>query len=155
MLHENDHLPDLELDTDCHGKILLKDYLGKYLVLYFYPKDDTPGCTLEAKDFSKLYEEFKALNCEVIGISRDNLNKHKKFKDKYSLSHVLGTADDEKFYQSFGALSEKSMFGVKYIGLDRSTFLINPQGMIIKIWYKVKVLGHAEEVYQVLKSLNN
>lgn len=155
MLNENDRLPNLELETDCQGKINLEDYLGKNFVIYFYPKDNTPGCTLEAKDFSDYYEKFKELNCEIIGISRDDMKKHKKFKNDYSLAHVLGTASGDSFFQSFGVLSEKSMFGMKYMGIDRSTFLIDSKGIIRKIWRNVKVLNHAEEVYQKLKLISS
>ena len=155
MLKEGDNLPELEFETDCRGKLKLSDYLGKNIVIYFYPKDKTPGCTLEAIAFSGLYQKFAEQNCEIIGISRDTIISHQKFKEMFNLEHVLAMSASEDLYNAFGVLAEKSMFGAKYIGIERSTFLIDEKGVLRKAWRKVKVLGHAEKVYKELVKLNS
>ena len=125
--------------------------LGKYLVIYFYPRDNTPGCTIEAKDFSKLYKEFKKLNCDIFGISKDSIESHKKFISKFKIPFQL--LSDEKIValKKYGAWGEKSMYGKKFMGIKRTTVLINPKGKIIKIWNNVKVKDHAKEVLSCLK----
>jgi len=122
-------------------------------VLYFYPKDDTPGCTTEAKDFSCLIAEFKKAGAEVIGISPDDAKSHSKFREKHALEVKLASDADKSVAEAFGSWVEKSMYGKKYMGVDRSTFLIGKDGKIAKAWRKVKVPGHAEEVLSAVKAL--
>lgn len=155
MLKEGDKIKDFKIISDCRGEINWSDFKGKNVVIYFYPKDNTPGCTLEAKAFSGLYHEFARQNCEVIGISNDGLESHKKFKKLFDLEHILATPGEDKLLEYFGVLKEKSMFGKKYIGIDRSTFLVNTSGIIKKIWRKVKIFGHAQEVSDELAKINN
>lgn len=128
------------------GTFNSKDALGKYLVIYFYPKDNTPGCTNESKDFRDLYTKFKKFNAEIVGVSRDSLASHSKFKDKHQLPFTLIADTDSKVCDLFQVIKEKSMFGKTALGLVRSTFLFDPKGKLIKEWRKVKVAGHAEEV---------
>ena len=129
----------------------LKRIKNKFLVIYFYPRDNTPGCTNEAKDFSKLYKEFKRLNCEIFGISKDSIESHKKFISKFKIPFQL--LSDEKIIalKKYGAWGEKSMYGKKFMGIKRTTVLINQKGKIIKIWNNVKVKDHAKEVLSCLK----
>ena len=152
MTKINDKIDDFELDTDL-GKFNLKENVGKNLVLFFFPKADTTGCTKEAISFSELIKDFDKLNTTVIGISRDNLEKQIKFKSKYELKCILGSDVDNKICSKFGVWIEKSMYGRKYMGIQRSTFLINSQGKVYYIWEKVKVPGHAEEVLKKVKEL--
>ncbi|MFZ9438653.1 MAG: peroxiredoxin, partial [Candidatus Fonsibacter ubiquis] len=127
--------------------------LNQYLVIYFYPRDNTPGCTNEAKDFAKLYKEFKKLNCEIVGVSKDDIKSHKKFINKFKIPFQL--LSDEKIIvlKKYGAWGEKSMYGKKFMGIKRTTVLINPKGKIIKIWNNVKVKDHAKEVLNFLKEV--
>ena len=127
-------------------------YLGKKLVLYFYPKDNTPGCTTEAKDFSSKIREFKKLNTEVIGISKDSIETHLKFINKQELKIILASDEDGKVIEKFGVWVEKNMYGRKYMGIQRSTFLINEQSKIEYIWDKVRVKGHVEDVIDKIKT---
>ena len=120
--------------------------LGKHLVLYFYPKDDTPGCTKEAIAFSEHLEEFTKAGAEILGVSKDTVAKHDKFVDKHGLTIQLGSDDDGKVCEAYGVWVEKNMYGRKYMGIQRATFLIGPDGKVKKIWPKVKVAGHAEDV---------
>ena len=152
MTNINDKIEAFELDTD-QGKFYSKDYIGKNLVLFFFPKADTTGCTKESVAFSNLINEFEDLNTIVIGISKDTIDKQKKFKSKYDLKCILGSDVDIKICSKFGVWVEKSMYGKKYMGIQRSTFLINTEGKIQHIWNKVKVPGHAEEVLEVVKKL--
>lgn len=135
------------------GAITHKDLLGSNTVLYFYPKDDTPGCTLEACAFRDNLPKFKKLNAKVYGISKDDLKKHAKFADKYELPFTLITDEDGSICESFGTWVEKSMYGKKYMGIDRATFLIDEKGVIQEVWRKVKVSGHVEEVLKSLKNI--
>jgi peroxiredoxin Q/BCP len=135
------------------GAITHKDLLGSVSVLYFYPKDDTPGCTLEACAFRDTLPKFKKMNARVFGISKDSLPKHKKFADKYELPFTLISDEDGSICESFGTWMEKSMYGKKYMGIDRATFLVDEQGIIREIWRKVKVSGHVEAVLESVKSL--
>lgn len=138
--------------SDQEGKThSLSDYKGKFVVLYFYPKDMTPGCTKEACDFRDNTQEFAKLNAVVLGISRDSLKSHQKFSEKYKLNFPILADEDKSVCKAYGVLKEKSMFGKKYMGIVRTTFLIDPDGNIIKKWDKVKVLGHNEEVLKELK----
>ena len=152
MTNLNDKIESFELDTD-QGKFYSKDHAGKNLVLFFFPKADTTGCTKEATSFSNLINEFEALNTIVIGISKDTVEKQIKFKSKYDLKCILGSDVDIKICSKFGVWVEKSMYGKKYMGIQRSTFLINTEQKIQHIWNKVKVSGHAEEVLEVVKKL--
>ena len=152
MTNINDKIESFELDTD-QGKFYSKDHAGKNLVLFFFPKADTTGCTKEATSFSNLINEFEDLNTIVIGISKDTVEKQIKFKSKYDLKCILGSDVDIKICSKFGVWVEKSMYGKKYMGIQRSTFLINTEQKIQHIWNKVKVPGHAEEVLEVVKKL--
>ena len=152
MTNINDKVEYFELDTD-QGKFHSRDYTGKNLVIFFFPKADTTGCTKEAISFSNLINEFEDLNTVVIGISKDTVEKQIKFKSKYDLKCILGSDVEIKICSKFGVWVEKSMYGKKYMGIQRSTFLINTEGKIQHIWNKVKVPGHAEEVLEVVKKL--
>ena len=139
--------------TGVKKNICLNDLKGKNVVLYFYPKDSTPGCTIEGKDFSKLYEQFSANNTEVFGVSRDNLDSHEKFKSKYKYAFELISDLEGKLCKVFAVLKEKSMFGKKFQGIERSTFVLDQKGELIQEWRKVKILGHAKEVLKFVKQL--
>jgi peroxiredoxin Q/BCP len=151
MIKENSKAPNFKLPSSNNKNLEIKKSLGKYLVIYFYPRDNTPGCTNEAKDFSKLYKEFKKLNCEIVGISKDSIESHKKFISKFKIPFQL--LSDEKIVtlKKYGAWGEKSMYGKKFMGIKRTTILINLKGKIIKIWNNVKVKDHAKEVLNYLK----
>ncbi len=130
----------------------LKDSLGKYVVLYFYPKDNTPGCTIETNDFNKLYSTFKKLGCEVYGISKDNLESHDKFKDKYKLKFDLLADEELKVLKKYKVWGKKKFMGREFMGTIRSTYLIDKKGKILKIWNNVKVKDHAKDVLETLKN---
>ena len=146
-----DLVPEIILPSDSEESINISDYKGKHVVIYFYPKDDTPGCTIEAKDFSCNLDKFTALNTIVIGISRDSVKKHQKFKDKYELKHILLSDETGEICEKFNCWVEKSMYGKKYMGIARTTFLIDTNGIISKIWPKVKIDGHVEEVLKAIE----
>ena len=131
----------------------LKNFSGKYIVLYFYPKDDTPGCTIETNDFNKLLPQFKKINCEIFGISKDSLNSHKKFKKKYGIKFDLLSDENKEIIKRYKVWGKKKFMGREFMGLIRSTFLIDKKGKIIKIWKNVKVKDHAKEVLETLKDL--
>ena len=131
----------------------LKNFSGKYIVLYFYPKDDTPGCTIETNDFNKLLPQFKKINCEIFGISKDSLNSHKKFKKKYDIKFDLLSDENKEIIKRYKVWGKKKFMGREFMGLIRSTFLIDKKGKIIKIWKNVKVKDHAKEVLETLKVL--
>ena len=143
--------PDFSIETT-EGQKKLTSYKGKHLVLYFYPKDDTPGCTNEAKDFSSLSIQFEAAGIKILGVSRDTLAKHQKFIAKHDLKIELGSDEDGVLCEAYGVWVEKNMYGRTYMGIARSTFLIDPKGRISRIWPNVRVKGHAQDV---LDSLNN
>jgi peroxiredoxin Q/BCP len=146
-----DKIPNFKIPLS-NGNILnSKDIKDKKYVLYFYPKDNTPGCTTEAKDFSNKIREFKKLNTEVIGISKDSIEAHLKFIDKQELKIILASDEDGKVIEKFGVWVEKNMYGRKYMGIQRSTFLINEQSKIEYIWDKVRVKGHIEDVIDKIK----
>lgn len=151
MIKENFKIPNFKLPSSNNKTFEINKSLKQYLVIYFYPRDNTPGCTSEAKDFSKLYKEFKKLNCEIFGISKDSVESHKKFISKFKIPFQL--LSDEKIValKKYGAWGEKSMYGKKFMGIKRTTVLINPKGKIIKIWNNVKVKDHAKEVLSCLK----
>jgi peroxiredoxin Q/BCP len=154
-LNVGDKAPSFSLATDGGGRISLKDLSGKPIVLYFYPKDDTSGCTREAVAFTGLLAKFNRLGVKVIGVSKDSIGSHDKFKAKHDLGVVLGSDPDGKVVESYGCWVEKSLYGRKYMGIDRSTFLIDPKGKISRIWRKVKVPGHAEDVLDAAKAMAN
>jgi peroxiredoxin Q/BCP len=153
MLQDGDKAPDFALDTDAAGKLKLSGLKGKPVVIYFYPKDDTSGCTLEAKDFSKLAPDFLKAGVEVIGISPDSAESHAKFRKKHDLAVKLAADPDKEVANAYGVWVEKSMYGRKYMGVERSTFLIDGKGRIARSWRKVKVPGHAKEVLEAAKAL--
>jgi peroxiredoxin Q/BCP len=130
----------------------LKDYAGQWLVLYFYPKDSTPGCTTEGLDFNALLARFKKLGATVLGVSRDSVKSHQNFCAKQGFKFDLVSDKDEALCQAFGVIKEKSLYGRKYIGIERSTFLIDPKGVIAQSWRPVKVPGHAQAVLDALKA---
>ena len=132
----------------------LKDFQDGFIVLYFYPKDNTPGCTQEGIDFSNNYRKFKNLNTEIIGISKDNIKSHENFKKKYKYKFDLISDEDEKICKMFDVIKEKNMYGKKYMGIERSTFIIDKKGKLLKEWRKVKVKGHVEEVLKFIKDQN-
>jgi peroxiredoxin Q/BCP len=140
---------------DATGEISIsnKDFEGKNLIIFFYPKDNTPGCTLEGQDFRDNYKEFTKLNAEILGVSRDSIKSHENFKDKQGFPFQLLSDPDEVMCKSFDVMREKSMYGKKYIGVDRSTFLINSNGLVEKEWRSVKVKGHVLEVLQALREI--
>ena len=129
----------------------LKDSLGKYVVLYAYPKDDTPGCTVETNDFNKLLSKFKKLECEIYGISKDNIRSHDKFRDKYKIKFDLLTDKEIKVLKRYKVWGKKKFIGREFMGIIRSTFLIDKKGKIIEIWENVKVKDHAKEVFETLR----
>lgn len=141
--------PTFSLASD-EGEISLSDLKGKNVVLYFYPKDDTPGCTIEAQDFTKKIKAFEKLDCVILGISKDSVKSHCNFINKYDLAFNLLADTEGEVCAKYGVITEKSMFGKKYLGIDRSTFLIDKVGKIIRIWNSVKVNGHVEEVLEAL-----
>ena len=151
MIKENSKAPNFKLPSSNNKNFEINKSLDQYLVIYFYPRDNTPGCTSEAKDFTKLYKEFKKLNCEIFGISKDSVESHKKFISKFKIPFQL--LSDEKIIalKKYGAWGEKSMYGKKFMGIKRTTVLINQKGKIIKIWNNVKVKDHAKEVLSCLK----
>ncbi len=142
----NDHAPAFDAPTDGDGRISLDDLKGQAFILYFYPKDDTPGCTKESCAFRDNLPAFEKIGLRVIGISKDSPAKHDKFKAKYDLPFTLISDEDGSICEAYGTWVEKSMYGRKYMGIDRATFLIDAEGKIRKIWRKVKVKGHVEEV---------
>ncbi len=153
MINEGDPVPNVKLATDDGKQVALTALKGRPVVLYFYPRDDTPGCTTEAKDFSCMIGEFNKAGADVIGISPDNEKSHKKFREKHALEVKLASDEDKSIAEAFGSWVEKSMYGKKYMGVDRSTFLIDTSGKVAKAWRKVKVTGHADEVLAALKAL--
>lgn len=142
--------PDFTLLADNGKKISLHDLRGKKVVLYFYPKDDTPGCTKEACGFRDALPDFTKVKAEIIGISKDDLASHQKFKQKYTLPFTLLSDEDGKVCEAYGVWVEKSMYGKKYMGIDRTTFLIDEKGIVQHIWHKVNVDGHVEEVLNLI-----
>lgn len=150
VLKIGDKAPDFTLKSDGGHEVTLSKLKGKNVVLYFYPKDDTPGCTLEAKEFSEKQKAFSNKNAVILGVSKDNVRSHDKFKEKCNLSVTLLSDEDGKLCEMFGVWIEKSMYGKKYMGIDRSTFIISPDGTIIKEWRKVSVTNHVAEVLEAL-----
>ena len=152
-LEVGDKAPAFSLQTDGGGKVSLSQLKGKNVVLYFYPKDDTSGCTAEACSFRDSLPKFGKSECVVIGVSRDSAQSHDRFKKKYDLNFTLGADDTGKVTEDYGVWVEKSMYGRKYLGIERSTFLIDGKGVLSGLWRKVKVPGHVEEVLAAAKAL--
>ncbi len=143
--------PDFKVAISDEKIVSKNDFIGQKLVIYFYPKDNTSGCTSEAKDFAELYDKFKSKNVEILGVSKDSLKSHKNFSEKYNLPFMLGADVEMEMCKSFGVWVEKSMYGKKYMGIERSTFLISETGSILKVWRKVKVKDHAAEILDEVK----
>jgi peroxiredoxin Q/BCP len=150
MISEGDCAPALDVKTS-DGRTLRLSNPGKPLVLYFYPKDDTSGCTREAQDFTALAADFERAGAMIVGVSRDSMQKHDKFIGKYGLTVPLASDEDGRISDAFGTWVQKSMYGRKYMGMERSTFLIAADGKVLKAWRKVKVPGHADEVLGAVK----
>src|SRR5918998_5034382 len=154
MLSEGDPAPDVTLENMDGQKLSLADYRGQKLVLYFYPKDDTSGCTREAQDFTELAPQFEKAGVKVLGVSRDSMKRHEKFIGKYGLAVPLASDEDGRISDAFGTLVQKSMYGRKYMGMERATFLIGADGQVLREWRKVKVPKHAEEVLEAARGVN-
>lgn len=153
-LQVGDAAPDFTLPIDGGGEVSLKALEGNKLVLYFYPRDDTPGCTTEACAFRDALPDFSKLKATIIGVSKDSVASHDKFKTKFKLPFPLASDADGKVCEAYGVWAEKSMYGKKYMGIERSTFLIDEKGIIRNIWRKVKVDGHAEDVLKAAEALH-
>ena len=151
----NSKAPSFSLPSTSNNEYSLKDSLGKYIVLYFYPKDDTPGCTIETNDFNKLLPKFKKLNCEILGISKDNLKSHNKFRDKYKIKFDLLADEELKVLKKYKVWGKKKFMGREFMGIIRSTYLIDKKGKILKVWDNVKVKDHAKEVFKTLQNIIN
>ena len=143
------------LPSTSKKKFILKDKLGKYVVLYFYPKDDTPGCTIETNEFNKLLPKFKKLECEVYGISKDSLKSHDKFRDKYKIKFDLLADEELKVLKKYKVWKKKKFMGREFMGVVRTTYLLDKKGQILKIWNNVKAKDHAKEVLETLKQTKN
>lgn len=152
-LEVGDKAPSFSLATDGGGKVTSAALKGKNVILYFYPKDDTSGCTAEACGFRDSHPNFKKADAVVIGVSRDSVASHDKFKKKYDLNFQLGADETGKVTEDYGVWVQKSMYGRKYMGIERATFLIDGKGVIQGVWRKVKVPGHVEEVLKAVKGL--
>lgn len=150
-LQVGDRAPDFSCLDDQGNIVSLKDFKGKKLVIYFYPKDDTPGCTTESCDFRDNLTGLNRLGVSVVGVSKDSVKSHQKFKEKYDLTFPLLSDEDGKMVESYGVWTEKSMYGKKYMGIDRSTFLIDEDGKIAQLWRKVSVTGHVSDVIAATK----
>lgn len=148
-----DKAPDFSMPTDGGGTVSLSGLKGKKVVLYFYPKDDTPGCTKEACAFRDALPDFSGVDAVVIGVSRDPVKSHDKFKAKYELNFPIASDEDGKASDAYGTWVEKSMYGKKYMGMERATFVIDGQGVVRNVWRKVKVDGHAAEVLKAVQAL--
>lgn len=153
MLNSGDTAPGFTLPRDGGGEVSLSDFAGKPVVVYFYPRDDTPGCTTEAVEFSADLGAFEALGAAVIGISKDSVKSHDKFRDKHGLGVILASDENGDTCERYGVWGEKSMYGKTFMGITRATFLIGPDGKVARAWPKVKVAGHAAEVLDALRAL--
>lgn len=151
MLEAGSQPPPIDLPAGDGGRVRLDDFAGRPVVVYFYPKDDTSGCTREAQDFTALLEDFRAAGAAVVGISPDGPKSHAKFAAKYDLAFPLASDENKEVCAAYGVWVEKSMYGRKYMGVERSTFLIGRDGRIARVWRKVKVPGHAAEVLEAAR----
>ncbi|MEM9169678.1 MAG: thioredoxin-dependent thiol peroxidase [Pseudomonadota bacterium] len=152
-LEEGAKAPAFSMPTDGGGTVSLKDLKGSKVVLYFYPRDDTPGCTKEAIGFTEAKDAFETAGAVVVGVSRDTVAKHEKFKAKHDLDVVLGADEDGSVTEDYGVWVEKKMYGKTSMGIERATYLIDEKGKIARIWRKVKVPGHVDEVLDAVKAL--
>ena len=155
MIKENTKAPIFKLPSTNKNEYSLKDSMGNYVIIYFYPKDDTPGCTIETNDFNKLLPKFKKLNCEILGISKDNLKSHNKFRDKYKIKFDLLADEELKVLKKYKVWGKKKFMGREFMGIIRSTYLIDKKGKILKVWDNVKVKDHAKEVLKTLQNIIN
>lgn len=153
MVDVGDKAPDFSMATDGGGTVTLTDLKGKKVVLYFYPKDDTPGCTKEACAFRDAMPDFSGIDAEIIGVSKDPVSKHDKFKAKHNLPFTLASDEESDVCERFGVWVEKNMYGKKYMGIERATFLIDGDGVVRNVWRKVKVPGHAQAVLEAVRAL--
>lgn len=153
MTEEGQQVPSFEMPTDNAGTVSNESLKGSPYIIYFYPKDDTPGCTKEAIGFTEMKSDFDALNVRIIGVSKDTLAKHEKFRTKHELAVDLGSDEEGAVCEAFGVWVEKNMYGRKYMGIERATFLVDAEGIVQKIWRKVKVKGHVEAVLEAAKEL--
>ena len=153
MLKVNSKAPSFIVPSTTNNKYSLKDSIGKYVVLYFYPKDDTPGCTIETNDFNKLISKFKKLDCEVYGVSKDNLKSHDKFREKYKIKFDLLADEEIKVLKKYKVWGKKKFMGREFMGIIRTTYLIGKKGKILKVWDNVKVKDHAREVLKTLENI--
>ncbi len=152
MISEGDMAPDFTLPRDGGGTVTLSDLRPGKAVVYFYPKDDTPGCTKESIGFTEHLDAFKAAGCEIIGISKDTVAKHEKFLAKHSLGVILASDADDQVCEAFGVWKEKSMYGKTYMGIERSTFLVGSDGKVLNAWHRVRVPGHVEAVLEAAQN---
>lgn len=152
MIDVNQKAPEFTLPDDQGNKVSLADYQGRHVVLYFYPKDDTPGCTKEACAFSDGLSQFNDMDVAILGVSKDSVEKHRKFKAKYDLKFPLLSDADDTVCEDYGVWNEKSMYGKTFMGIDRTTFLIGPDGFVRHVWTKVKVDGHADEIAETIQN---
>jgi thioredoxin-dependent peroxiredoxin len=148
-----DAAPDFTLPTDGGGTVTLSGLRGKKAVIYFYPKDDTPGCTTESCGFRDAFPDFSKLDATIIGISKDSVRRHDKFKEKYTLPFILASDENRDTCEKYGVWAEKSLYGKKYMGIERTTVLIDGKGIVRGLWPKVKVAGHVDEVLAAAKAL--
>lgn len=148
-----DKAPAFSMPTDGGGEVSLKGFKGQTVILYFYPKDSTPGCTTEACDFRDLSPDFSKIDAAIVGVSKDSIKRHDNFKAKHELSFPLGSDADSDVCERYGVWVEKSMYGRKFMGIERATFLIDKKGVVRNVWRKVKVKGHADEVLEAAKAL--
>ena len=153
MIAEGAAAPDFNLPRDGGGNVSLSQLAGQKVVLYFYPKDDTPGCTTEALDFTRMKDDFAAAGTTVIGISKDSVKRHDKFCKKHGLGVILVSDEGSDVSERYGVWAEKSMYGKTYMGIDRTTVLVDKSGKVARVWPKVKVAGHADEVLAAAKAL--
>ena len=153
MIKENTKAPIFKLPSTNKKEYSLKESIGNYVIIYFYPKDDTPGCTIETNDFNKLLPKFKKLNCEILGISKDNLKSHNKFRDKYKIKFDLLADEELKVLKKYKVWGKKKFMGREFMGIIRSTYLIDKKGKILKVWDNVKVKDHAKEVLKTLQNI--
>ncbi|WP_025898567.1 thioredoxin-dependent thiol peroxidase [Sneathiella glossodoripedis] len=153
MTEAGSTVPAFEMETDTDGKISNESLKGSPYVIYFYPKDDTPGCTTEAKGFTELKSEFDALGVKIIGVSKDTIAKHEKFRTKHDLQVILASDEEGDVCEAFGVWVEKNMYGRKYMGIERATFLVDEAGTVRNVWRKVKVKGHVDAVLEAAKAL--